>query len=147
MFEIINNYGNDIGEIEILNKYISFVVEKLSLDNCVFNVIFINDEEIRNLNKTYRDIDRKTDVISFALEDYNDNIKDSIIRVLGDIYISIDTAYEQASMYGHSKEREVCFLTTHGILHLLGYDHMEEDEEKVMFQKQEDILSEFGINR
>jgi len=147
MFEIINNYGNDIGEIEILNKYISFVVEKLSLDNCVFNVIFINDEEIRNLNKTYRDIDRKTDVISFALEDYNDNIKDSIIRVLGDIYISIDTAYEQASMYGHSKEREVCFLTTHGILHLLGYDHMEEDDEKIMFEKQEELLNEYGLQR
>ena len=147
MFEIINNYDKEVKEIELVSKYVSFLVDKLSLDNCVFNIIFVGDEDIRTINKEYRNVDNKTDVISFALEDYEDNIKNSVIRVLGDIYISVDTAYEQANMYGHSNDREVCFLITHGILHLLGYDHMQEDDEKVMFSKQEELLNEYGLQR
>ena len=67
--------------------------------------------------------------------------------MLGDIYIAIDVAYEQAEIYGHSRMREVCFLATHGILHLLGYDHMEEDEEKIMFDKQKELLESYEITR
>jgi len=68
-------------------------------------------------------------------------------RLLGDIYISIDKCYSQALDYGHSKVREICFLATHGVLHLLGYDHMEEDDERVMFSMQEDLLNGYNIKR
>ena len=85
-------------------------------------------------------------MISFALEDSQDEIENDI-RILGDIYISIDKVYEQAKEYGHSNLREICFLMIHGFLHLLGYDHMKEEDEKVMFAKQEEILNEFGITR
>ena len=87
-----------------------------------------------------------TDVISFALEDNPDIVYDDF-RLLGDIYIAIDVAYDQAIEYNHSREREVCFLATHGVLHLLGYDHMTEEEEKEMFGLQEELLQEYGINR
>ena len=97
------------------------------------------------INKTYRGIDRPTDVISFALEeDENYEVKE---RLLGDIYISIDKVYEQAKEYEHSVKRELFFLVTHGFLHLLGYDHMTEEEEKEMFSLQEKILDEYGVKR
>ena len=91
-------------------------------------------------------MDRPTDVISFALED-DDTFISTDVRVLGDIYISIDKAKEQAESYGHSLKRELSFLTIHGILHLLGYDHMTNEEEKEMFNLQEMILNEYGIKR
>jgi len=146
MFEIINNYNDKFLEFDILNNYTKFIVEQEKLDNCVFNVILVDDEFIKNLNKEYRNIDKTTDVISFALEDYTDNYEQEI-RVLGDIYISIDTAYKQAFEYNHSKVREVCFLLTHGLLHLLGYDHIEEDDEIIMFKKQEELLNAYEIQR
>ena len=100
---------------------------------------------IQEVNRTYRGVDRVTDVISFALED-NKTI-DLNVRLLGDIYICLDKAHEQAIEYGHSFLREICFLSIHGFLHLLGYDHMEKEEEEVMFRRQEEILDEFGIKR
>ena len=106
----------------------------------------VKNEEIHNINREYRHTDRVTDVISFALEDNPDVVYDSF-RLLGDIYIAIDVAYDQAVEYNHSREREVCFLATHGLLHLLGYDHMTIEEEKVMFGKQEELLNEFEIKR
>ena len=146
MFEIINNTNKEIKELEELQKYIEFVTKKQNIEDAIFNIIFVTKEEIHKINKEYRNVDRPTDVISFALED-NDDDKEEPIRVLGDIYISTDTAYEQAEIYNHSRLREVCFLATHGILHLLGYDHMEEEEEKVMFALQEDLLNEYQITR
>ncbi len=146
MFEIINNTGKVIPEIETLEKYVKFVTKKEKIENAIFNIIFVTKEEIHKINKEYRNVDRETDVITFALEDNKEEI-DEIIRVLGDIYISIDTAYAQAELYGHSNLREVCFLATHGILHLLGYDHMEEEEEKIMFARQEELLNEYKITR
>ena len=146
MFEIINNYNDDIKELEILNNYIEFVIQKEKLENCIFNIIFVDDEYIHKLNKEYRNIDRTTDVITFALED-NDNEYEREYRILGDIYISVDTAYKQAIEYGHSNLREICFLATHGILHLLGYDHIEEEDEIVMFKKQEALLNAYKIQR
>ena len=110
------------------------------------NIIFVDEEEIHRLNKEYRNVDRKTDVISFALEDEVDDYE-SPLRVLGDIYICINVAYEQAKEYGHSDFREVCFLATHGLLHLLGYDHMEKSDEVVMFGKQEELLKDYDIIR
>lgn len=146
MFEIINNTNTEMGDIKEINKYVKFVTKKLELKKCIFNVIFIDDEEIRRINLEYRKVNRKTDVISFALED-NLDIEYSNFRLLGDIYISLETAKEQAKMYNHSDLREICFLITHGILHLLGYDHMKEEEEKIMFDKQKELLDEYGIKR
>lgn len=146
MFEIINNYNKDIKELDVLNDYVKFIVNKEKLDNSIFNIILVDDEYIHKLNKEYRNIDKVTDVISFALED-SDNTYESNYRVLGDIYISVDTAYRQALEYNHSKLREICFLATHGILHLLGYDHMEEKDEIIMFKKQEELLAAYKIQR
>ena len=147
MFEIINNYDNKIKELDILQGYIAFIVNEEHLENCFFNIILINNAEIKKINKEYRNIDRETDVITFALEDYDDGIKNIEYRTLGDIYISMDKTYEQAKLYNHSIKRELCFLATHGILHLLGYDHMNEEEEKIMFKRQEELLNAYKIQR
>ena len=146
MFEIINDTDKDICEIEFLEKYIKYVSKVENIEDAIFNIIFVSNDKIHELNKDYRGVDRVTDVISFALEDGED-LKDPGIRVLGDIYIAIDVAYEQALTYGHSRLREVCFLATHGILHLLGYDHMNEDDEKIMFDKQKELLDSYEVVR
>ena len=144
--ELIKNVDRDIKELDEVQKFIDFALNYLKLDNVVFNVIIVDNEEIHKINREYRGIDRPTDVISFALEDDDTFIKTDQ-RILGDIYISIDKAIEQANEYGHKLLRELCFLTIHGILHLLGYDHMEKADEEVMFGLQERILSEYGIER
>ena len=113
--------------------------------NPYVSVTLVDNEFIHNLNRDYRHIDRPTDVISFAFLDGNEN-KDRIFQsgemvVLGEIYISFDKAREQAISYGHSLDRELKFLFVHGILHLLGYDHMNPDDEKVMFALQDEILA------
>ena len=146
MFEIINNTSKEIEEIKKLEEYINFVVDSLDIKSAIFNIIFVSNDEIHEINKTYRNTDRITDVISFALED-NEEETFKELRLLGDIYIAIDVAYDQALEYNHSREREVCFLATHGILHLLGYDHMSEEEEKVMFSLQEELLGKYEITR
>ena len=146
MFEIFNNSGSEVLELDVLESYVKYVTKKLDIESAIFNIIMVDDKEIQELNKTYRGIDKKTDVITFALED-GDEFRNPEFRVLGDIYISIPVAYEQADIYGHSRIREICFLATHGILHLLGYDHMEEEEEKEMFKLQEELLSGYEINR
>ena len=145
-YELINNTDEKLKEIESLRDFIDFAITYLKLEHVVFNVIIINNEEIHRMNKEYRGVDRPTDVISFALED-DDTFISTDVRVLGDIYISIDKAKEQAESYGHSLKRELSFLTIHGILHLLGYDHMTNEEEKEMFNLQEMILNEYGIIR
>ena len=144
--ELIKNVDRDIKELDEVQKLIDFALKYLKLDNVVFNVIIVDNEEIHKINREYRGLDRPTDVISFALEDDDTFIKTEQ-RILGDIYISIDRAIEQANEYGHALLRELCFLTIHGILHLLGYDHMEKEDEEVMFGLQERILSEYGIKR
>ena len=146
MFEIFNNSGFDVLELDVLEEYVKYVVSKLEIEKAIFNIIMVDDRKIQELNREYRGIDKKTDVITFALED-GDDFRNPEIRVLGDIYISIPVAYEQANIYGHSRIREICFLATHGILHLLGYDHMEEEEEREMFSLQEELLKEYEIYR
>ncbi len=146
MFDIINNSNSEVKELEILTKYVKNIVKKLTIEQAIFNIILVDEEEIYTLNKNYRGIEKKTDVITFALED-NKDFKNPEIRVLGDIYLCIPVAYEQATIYGHSPIREICFLATHGILHLLGYDHINEEDEKVMFTLQEKLLSENEITR
>ena len=146
--EIFNETNEEIKELEILKPLLEYARKKENLEDTEleFSVIIVDNKRIHEINKEYREIDRPTDVISFALED-NEEIEFDHYRVLGDIYISIDKVREQAKEYGHSEKRELAFLTIHGFLHLLGYDHMEPEEEKIMFAKQEEILNGFGITR
>lgn len=116
-------------------------------DDIELACIIVDDERIHEINRDYRHIDRSTDVISFALEDSDQFYVEGMPRALGDIFISYDHALMQAKEYEHSIYREMCFLFTHGILHLLGYDHMNEEDEKEMFALQKDILSLLNIER
>ena len=145
-FEIINETSENIEEINTMKGILEFALNYLKINNSIFNVIIVSLDKIHELNKTYRNIDRPTDVISFALEDDNTFVKTDY-RVLGDIYICLEKAREQAIEYGHSFKREICFLSIHGLLHLLGYDHMTVEDEKVMFNLQDKILNEYGITR
>lgn len=124
-------------------KLIKKVLKKIRRKN-EFNIIFVDKDEIQRINREFRKIDKVTDVISFALCDDKDIV---ITRELGDIFICLNRAFEQASDYGHSIEREVAFLAVHGYLHLCGYDHMTEEDEKIMFAKQDEILYTAGIER
>lgn len=145
MIGIFNKTDEKI-EKKLIRDIIKYTFKKLKVGKCEVNIIFVNLEEIHLINKNYRGIDRPTDVISFALEDNEDKCV-SDVRVLGDIYICMEKVYEQAKEYGHSYMREMAFLTVHGLLHLLGYDHMEKEDEKIMFGLQEEILDELGIRR
>lgn len=145
-YEIINNIDEEIEEVKSLNGLLDYSLNYLKLENVMFNIIIVDNDTIHSINKEYRGVDRPTDVISFALEDDTSFIETEF-RILGDIYISIDKAREQAESYGHSLKREISFLTVHGLLHLLGYDHMNEEEEKEMFGLQELILDGYGIKR
>lgn len=145
-FEVFNETTEKI-DIEEEKKIIEFALKHENLENVEFNVIFVDAKTIQEINKEYRNIDRVTDVISFALEDGENNINFEFGRLLGDIYICVDKMKQQAEEYGHSLLREQGFLTIHGLLHLLGYDHMTKEEEKVMFEKQELILNDYGLKR
>lgn len=146
--EVFNQTDKEIKELEIVEKVLESAIKKEKLVDVSFNLIIVDNEYIHELNRTYRGIDRETDVITFALED-----EDSLIvpveegRNLGDIYISIDKAISQAEEFGHKLLRELSFLAVHGFYHLLGYDHMTPEEEKIMFKKQEEVLEEYGITR
>ena len=145
-FTIINETNEEIKELTEIKKLLDFALNYQKIDNAVFNVIIVNEEKIQELNKNYRGKDSITDVISFALED-DDTFISTDFRILGDIYICLKRAKEQSVEYGHSFLRELSFLTIHGLLHLLGYDHMEKEDEEVMFELQERILNEYGIKR
>ncbi len=138
-YDIIDEFGYDYPLV--MEKIIDKTLETEKVKNAVFSVVFVDEDKIKSINNDYRGIFKVTDVISFAFED---NGKLNIdIRNLGDIFICIPKMIEQAKEYGHSETREICFLCVHGILHLLGYDHMNEIEEKIMIEKQELVLNEF----
>lgn len=143
-YSIVDN--NLYQNYDYLNEVINHTLEVMDAKESIFTIIFVTKEEIHELNKQYRGVDRVTDVISFALEDAHD-VSLSDIRVLGDIYICIDRMKEQALEYNHSEIRELSFLTVHGLLHLLGYDHQTKEEEEIMFNLQRKILSDLNINR
>ncbi len=142
MFEIMNLTKEDFCE-EDITRVLKKGIEVEKVEDAFFSIIVVDNAYIHNLNKTYRGIDRPTDVISFALEDTKD--VETSPRLLGDIYISIEKAREQAIEYGHSFKREICFLAVHGFYHLLGYDHQTEEEEKIMFARQEALLQSEDI--
>lgn len=136
---------------EQIDSLLTFAKKQENIESdAELSVTFVDKDEIQNINKVYRDKDKVTDVISFALEEDEPDIDMNdleIPRVLGDIIICTDVAQEQAESYGHSFERELGFLALHGFLHLLGYDHMTEDDEKEMFGRQDAILNSYGLTR
>lgn len=131
---------------EIYQKLMKKTFKKLNIKkDYEVDVNLIDNERIHEINREYRHVDRPTDVISFAFLDHVDGevtIKGDIPTLLGEIFISVDKAKEQANAYGHSLLREMSFLFVHGLLHLLGYDHMTKEEETVMFSLQEEILKQ-----
>jgi probable rRNA maturation factor len=144
----IKGYRKDFKEI------LKETIRVLEIENDVsLSLTICLSDYIHGLNKEYRNIDRETDVLSFAIEDGmdEDDILDMIdfagVREIGDIIINLDRVKSQASEYGHSERREMCFLFTHGLLHLLGYDHMEKEDEEEMFGLQNVILGNLEINR
>lgn len=147
MIGIYNQTDKEVKELEIVEKVLIFATKKEHIENAEFNVIIVDNNYIHELNKNYRDIDRETDVITFALEDDKTMVEPIGQRILGDIYISIDKAISQSEEYGHTLLRELSFLAIHGFYHLLGYDHMTKEDEKVMFKKQEEVLDGYGIKR
>ena len=143
---MINNLTDvNIKEIDELNDYIPYLFNYMNIKDSVMSIIIVDNKTIHEINKKYRNIDRETDVISFALEE-GETIEEPV-KTLGDIYISIDKVYEQAKEYNHSIKRELFFLVTHGFLHLLGYDHMIKEDEEKMFSLQEEILDSYGVKR
>ncbi|UUX34356.1 rRNA maturation RNase YbeY [Fundicoccus culcitae] len=162
LIEIIDdaNYLTD-QQTEIIEAVIELAAKRLQLGSHVeLDISLVSNEDIHDLNKTYRQIDRPTDVLSFAL---NESIDDSdqlfnqffdsedeasdLPLHLGDIIISYPKAVEQAEDYGHSLDRELAFLAVHGFLHLNGYDHQTEEDSKEMFAIQEEVLQEYGLSR
>lgn len=144
---IINETEYKTMEYEnIINDVFNEVVkqEKITKEYEV-SVIFVTKEKIKAINKTYRNIDKETDVISFSYLEDIEKFPNNMI--LGDIFICLDIMKEQAKMYNHSEKRELAFLVVHGLLHLLGYNHDNEEKEKIMFQKQEMILKNLQITR
>ncbi len=141
------------------------VEEAVDYENCPYeaevNVLLTDNEGIRQINRQYRQIDSPTDVLSFPMADYDEPADFDRLEeqgadyfnpetgelLLGDIVISVDKVKEQALKYGHSESRELAFLVAHSMLHLFGYDHMEDEERKVMEGKQEEILERKGYRR
>jgi probable rRNA maturation factor len=139
-------------EMNMIEKLLNYAAEVENVqDGAEVSVTFVDNEKIREINRDYRGKDKPTDVISFALEEMGDGeieiVGAEMPPMLGDIIISVPKAREQAEEYGHSFMRELGFLAVHGFLHLLGYDHETEEEEKEMFSKQEQILETFGLKR
>ncbi|HEY4550254.1 MAG TPA: rRNA maturation RNase YbeY [Bacillus sp. (in: firmicutes)] len=149
-----NDETNELTEQELntIENLLHFAAKKESIeDGSELSVTFVTNDRIQEINREYRDKDKATDVISFAMEELGEGeIPLSGVdmpRILGDIIISLAKAKEQAEDYGHSFIRELGFLSVHGFLHLLGYDHEIEEDEQKMFGRQKDILDEFGLKR
>ena len=155
MIEIsYNQIEKQSNEEEIIQSVVETVLklEKIKHDVSIY-ITLTNNEEIHKINKEYRDVDRPTDVLSFPMYEREEIAKlreekmDEIEEILGDIIISIPKIKEQAEEYGHSYERELAYLTTHGMLHLLGYDHLIDEEKVVMREHEEAVLTELKIMR
>ncbi len=136
---VFNETGENLKEIKELDDLVEFLIEEFKLEEAIFSIIIVDEKTIQEINKKYRGIDKVTDVISFALEDEKKFIAE--LRVLGDVYICLEKAKNQALEYGHSLKRELSFLTVHGLLHLLGYEH--EEDETEMFKVQKEVLEKY----
>lgn len=151
--EIILDDRQDFKKIDesLMAKIEQIMISCLNLEgydeDYEVSLSFVTSDEIRDLNNTFRGIDKVTDVLSFPLLTDDEFDIEYEEESLGDIVICIERAEEQAKEYGHSIEREICFLVCHSMLHLLGYDHMEEDEAKVMQAKEDEVLNSLSITR
>ena len=139
----------DNAMLEDLEKAAVLCVEKegLPADNAEISLTFVSKEEIRELNNQYRGIDNHTDVLSFPLSEDFDFIDEDEEYMLGDVVICLEKAREQAEEYGHSERREIVYLFVHSVCHLLGFDHMEEDEKKEMRQREEEVMTLLDLER
>ncbi len=145
MIKINNLTKEDLKEFE-LEKLINFAVAFEELDNVSFSVVLVNDEQMRGLNYQYRQKNKTTDVLAFALENKEDQINPPI-RLLGDIYISVPQAKKQATEAGCELIEELANLMLHGFYHLLGWTHENEKDKEIMFQKQKEVLMKYGISK
>lgn len=143
-YEITDEFGYS-EDYSYLEGLLDLAIKKLGVEG-IFSITFIGDEKMREMNSKYRGIDRTTDVLSFALNDSEDEFEKAV-EVLGDIFISIPKMKAQAEEYGHSEKRELSFLSIHGLLHILGYDHMNPEDEKIMFDLQKEVLADAGITK
>ncbi len=150
---IISNYPEELSFPTEIEENVRAAAEKVGelygVENAEVSVTLTNNDYIHQLNRKYRQIDRPTDVLSFALNESEEpDIENGPdINVLGDIILSVERAEEQAADYGHSLRREIAFLTVHGMLHLLGYDHMEEADRLEMEKEQRYVMEQLGISR
>ena len=137
--------------IEILNKVLEkcFEEEKLNSEKLYINIVLTNPKNIKEINKQYRNIDKETDVLSFPMFEREEltKLENENPDILGDIVISIEKVEEQAKEYGHSFERELSYMVVHSFYHLLGYDHMVEEEKVKMREKEENLLNKLNIKR
>ena len=128
--------------IEAIEKAVTVCLETEGLDgDFEVSISFVTNEEIRELNKQYRNVDSETDVLSFPMDDD----EDAEIIMLGDIVLSTEKIIEQAAEFGHSLEREMLYLVAHSTLHLIGYDHMDDDEKQEMRQREKEIMKELQL--
>ena len=133
---------NDI--LDVVKVSIAEVLKEEEIDeNVQVSISFVGDEEIRNLNKDFRGVDSSTDVLSFPMDD-EFQIEETM---LGDVIINTKRVLEQAKEFGHSNTRELSYLTVHSILHLLGYDHMEDEDKEIMRSKEKSIMDSLKIYR
>ena len=146
MEDFITNTTNEDVSINDIENICKLTFKKLNVKNPMLSITIVDNKKIREINKDYRNKDAETDVISFAFEESDDYVYPDM-RFLGEIYISIDKAKSQAEEYGHSLKRELCFLTVHGLLHLLGYDHIEEEDRVIMRKLEEEILESYDAKR
>ena len=144
-------------KIKLIEDILNFAGSYLKLpENTEMSVTLMDNEHIYEINKKYRGVDKPTDVISFAIEEDDpdevpiilpEDEEFDIPKNIGDIMVSMDKVKEQAEYLGHSEDRELGFLVVHGFLHLNGYDHMKEEDEKEMFGLQREILDSYGLTR
>ncbi len=150
LFENETDYNFSGEEMDIFNNVIEETLRYENFPaNAEISITIVTNAEIQKINSKFRNIDKPTDVLSFPLLDFENTspLEPSETIILGDIVISIEKALSQSEEYGHSIERELGFLTAHSMLHLLGYDHINPDEEKIMFSKQEEILNNIKLRR
>ena len=149
---IINNTTKkDLNLEKDLEKVIGEVlkIEKVDEKKCEISISFVDEKKIRELNRNFRSIDKTTDVLSFPIEDFFNEDRKTLLKkpylMLGDVVICLDVARKQAKELGHSFEREIMYLTCHSILHLLGYDHMEDEDKKIMRAREKEVMKNLGV--
>ncbi len=151
---LVNNIQDKLaladGQIELIERVVESGLKRYERDESEASIILVDNSYIQELNSQYRGLDQPTDVLSFAMTEGSGmpgQVFEGIPELLGDIFISVERARDQAAEYGHSFERELCFLAVHGLLHLLGFDHQSEEETRAMRAAEEEVLVAFELGR